>query len=143
MLTYGTALFGIGSLSTPVDGAKEDGPQSKNSTGTFWSTLIHRAGRSPAALGRAILKAVVESGGADDLPGKVRTSAIVYVGTVHQLKGLEADHVVIAALDEGRFPHENEDSPEGRFVWYVALTRARTSLGYLLALGNSMYLPRG
>jgi len=49
---------------------------------------------------------------------------------------------VIVALGPDRFPYKGLDSPEGRFVWYVALTRAKFSLGYLLAEGNDLYLPR-
>jgi len=76
-----------------------------------------------------------------DLPGERRDRAVIYVGTVYQLKGLEADHIVIASLGDGRFPYRGVDTPEDRFVWYVALTRAKKTLGYVLAPGNDLYLP--
>jgi DNA helicase-2/ATP-dependent DNA helicase PcrA len=53
--------------------------------------------------------------------------------TVHAAKGLEFDHVFVAGLEAGLFPHSRsldsaEDLEEERRLFYVALTRARQSL---------------
>jgi DNA helicase-2/ATP-dependent DNA helicase PcrA len=51
--------------------------------------------------------------------------------TVHAAKGLEFDHVFIAGLEQGLFPHERDgdatdaEREEERRLFYVALTRAR------------------
>ncbi|MCG8569752.1 MAG: UvrD-helicase domain-containing protein [Spirochaetes bacterium] len=53
--------------------------------------------------------------------------------TVHNSKGLEFDHVIIAGLEDGLFPHqnsvvENGSEEEERRLFYVAITRARKTL---------------
>ena len=49
--------------------------------------------------------------------------------TVHQVKGLEFDHVFLVGLNEGQFPlYRTEDMEEEKRLFYVALTRARQSL---------------
>jgi DNA helicase-2/ATP-dependent DNA helicase PcrA len=54
------------------------------------------------------------------------------VMTVHRAKGLEFDHVWIAGVDEGLFPHARSvregSEPEERRLAYVAVTRARRTL---------------
>ena len=50
----------------------------------------------------------------------------VVLSTVHRVKGMEWDHVVVLGADAGRFPHRlAEDLEEERRVFHVALTRAR------------------
>jgi len=54
--------------------------------------------------------------------------------TVHSAKGLEFQNVFIVGLEEGTFPHQNslnspEEIEEERRLMYVAMTRARKSLG--------------
>ena len=50
--------------------------------------------------------------------------------TVHQVKGLEFDHVFLVGLNEGQFPlYRTEDMEEEKRLFYVALTRARLSIG--------------
>ncbi|MEY3020107.1 MAG: hypothetical protein RLZZ272_1091, partial [Actinomycetota bacterium] len=50
----------------------------------------------------------------------------VVLSTVHRVKGMEWDHVVVLGVDAGRFPHRlAEDLEEERRVLHVALTRAR------------------
>ncbi len=53
--------------------------------------------------------------------------------TVHQAKGLEFDHVVVAGLRKGEFPiyrkvEKAGEAEEERRLFYVAITRARQSL---------------
>ncbi|WP_273225151.1 ATP-dependent helicase [Geosporobacter ferrireducens] len=65
----------------------------------------------------------------------------VFLSTIHSAKGLEFDHVYIIDLIDGQFPtasssadHEAGDSTaleEERRLFYVAMTRARTSLQLL------------
>ena len=54
------------------------------------------------------------------------------VMTVHRAKGLEFDHVWIAGLEEGVFPHGRSvregSEPEERRLAYVAVTRAKRTL---------------
>jgi DNA helicase-2/ATP-dependent DNA helicase PcrA len=52
--------------------------------------------------------------------------------SVHAAKGLEFDHVFLAGLEEGIFPHSRsvgaDDQEEERRLMYVALTRARRTI---------------
>lgn len=59
-----------------------------------------------------------------------RAGPRVSLMTVHAAKGLEFDHVFVAGLEEGLFPHSRStqsayDVEEERRLLYVALTRAR------------------
>ncbi|MTV24795.1 ATP-dependent DNA helicase UvrD2 [Nitriliruptoraceae bacterium ZYF776] len=50
----------------------------------------------------------------------------VTLSTVHRVKGLEWDHVVVVAANDGLFPHRlSEDVEEERRVFHVAITRCR------------------
>ena len=62
-----------------------------------------------------------------------RQGPSVAMMTVHAAKGLEFDHVFVAGMEEGLFPHSRSvDSPadmeEERRLMYVALTRARRTV---------------
>lgn len=49
--------------------------------------------------------------------------------TAHASKGLEFDHVLLADVQEGIFPHGEEgQEAEERRLFYVALTRAKKAL---------------
>jgi DNA helicase-4 len=71
--------------------------------------------------------------------------------TIHQSKGLEADHVIVVGLDRGGFPSIKQDDPilrlampdaepfayaEERRLFYVALTRARKSVMLIARTGR-------
>ena len=60
------------------------------------------------------------------------------VTTLHSLKGLEADHVILVDLDEGKFNLSNEFTQEdtNRHLLYVGMTRATTSLTMMSATDN-------
>ncbi|HSK23078.1 MAG TPA: HRDC domain-containing protein [Egicoccus sp.] len=50
----------------------------------------------------------------------------VMLSTVHRVKGMEWDHVVVFAASAGLFPHRlSEDVEEERRVFHVAITRGR------------------
>jgi len=66
--------------------------------------------------------------------------------TVHAAKGLEFDHVFIAGLEDGLFPHttvgggdEKLRLEEERRLFYVALTRARKKIYLSLAFFRTIF----
>jgi DNA helicase-2/ATP-dependent DNA helicase PcrA len=65
--------------------------------------------------------------GASSQPGGVVLSS------VHRVKGLEWDHVLVFGADRGTMPHELSDDPEEeRRVFHVAITRGRESVTVLV-----------
>jgi len=53
----------------------------------------------------------------------------IVLSTVHKVKGMEWDHVIVVGADQGRFPHRlADDLEEERRVFHVAITRAREHL---------------
>jgi DNA helicase-2/ATP-dependent DNA helicase PcrA len=70
--------------------------------------------------------------------------ASVTLSTLHSAKGLEFDHVFIAGLEEGLFPHNRSlDDPdaieEERRLCYVGMTRARNTLTLTRAVYRRIY----
>jgi DNA helicase-2/ATP-dependent DNA helicase PcrA len=56
----------------------------------------------------------------------------VTLSTVHRVKGLEWDHVLVFGADRGTMPHElSEDIEEERRVFHVAMTRGRKTVTIL------------
>ena len=56
----------------------------------------------------------------------------VMLSTVHRVKGLEWDHVIVFGVDRGSMPHDlAEDVEEERRVFHVAMTRGRESVTIL------------
>ena len=58
---------------------------------------------------------------------------VVSLMTIHYSKGLEFDHVFVAGLEDGIFPHfrsgsSSDDLEEERRLCYVAITRAGKTL---------------
>jgi DNA helicase-2/ATP-dependent DNA helicase PcrA len=64
--------------------------------------------------------------------------------TLHSAKGLEFDHVFIAGMEEGLFPHNRsmtreEDLEEERRLCYVGMTRAKDTLTLTRAVYRRIY----
>jgi len=56
----------------------------------------------------------------------------VMLSTVHRVKGLEWDHVIVFGADRGAMPHDlAEDVEEERRVFHVAMTRGRETVTVL------------
>lgn len=56
----------------------------------------------------------------------------VVLSSVHRVKGLEWDHVIVFGADRGLMPHDlSEDVEEERRVFHVAVTRGRESVTVL------------
>lgn len=69
---------------------------------------------------------------------------VVTLMTVHSAKGLEFDYVFIIGLEEGIFPHtssllSSDELEEERRLCYVAITRAKTKLWLVNAMGRMLY----
>jgi DNA helicase-2/ATP-dependent DNA helicase PcrA len=61
----------------------------------------------------------------------------VMLSTVHRVKGLEWDHVIVFGADRGSMPHElADDVEEERRVFHVALTRGRQTVTVLADEGR-------
>ena len=87
-----------------------------------------------------ILDAAALVSDADDFDGEVTVSLM----TLHAAKGLEFDHVFLAGMEEGLFPHNRSiDSKEGieeeRRLCYVGMTRARRTLTLTRATYRRIY----
>lgn len=80
----------------------------------------------------------------------------VVLSTIHRVKGMEWDHVVVVAANAGLFPHRlAEDPEEERRVFHVAVTRCRVGVDIIadrartspfvaeLATGAEHRAPRG
>jgi DNA helicase-2/ATP-dependent DNA helicase PcrA len=69
--------------------------------------------------------------------------AAITLMTLHSAKGLEFDHVILAGLEEGLFPHSRSRSPdeleEERRLCYVGMTRARDTLTLTRAVYRRIY----
>ncbi len=74
-----------------------------------------------------------------DAEDSVARGPVLYVAVINQVKGMEFDHVIILALDPGRFPYGGEDCEAERCRWWVALSRAIKSAAYLGVPGNDLY----
>jgi superfamily I DNA/RNA helicase len=66
------------------------------------------------------------------MPGEAEAADAVQVMTLHRAKGLEFDHVLLAGLEDGVWPHWQAEQhgaiAEERRLFYVGITRARHSL---------------
>ena len=62
---------------------------------------------------------------ADAIEDYVDTDSMLYVGTVHSVKGLEYDNVYVVGPRSRSWPLNSEDNHN---IFYVAVTRAKTNL---------------
>jgi superfamily I DNA/RNA helicase len=113
-----------------------------------WFAALDRfVDRNPTGATLADHLATLDADDVDDLWTVDRddTDEGVQVLTIHQAKGLEFDHVVVPALEEGRFPVVGRASALGgtpadaaaeeRRLLYVALTRARHTVALTATVG--------
>jgi superfamily I DNA/RNA helicase len=98
----------------------------RGTAGEAWEKLLLAAGPSGDVV------AFCDRAALADAPGGSAAPDAVPVMTLHQAKGLEFDHVLLAGLEEGVWPHwaaeQNGALAEERRLFYVGLTRARRSL---------------
>jgi DNA helicase-2/ATP-dependent DNA helicase PcrA len=82
---------------------------------------------------------------ASDVDGYEARENAVTLMTIHNAKGLEFDHVFIAGMEEGLFPHARATSgdergiEEERRLCYVGITRARQELSLLRAVRRHVF----
>ncbi|MEX1126661.1 MAG: ATP-dependent DNA helicase UvrD2 [Acidimicrobiia bacterium] len=68
-----------------------------------------------------------------DRLGAATSTEGVTLSTVHRVKGLEWDHVLVFGADRGSMPHElSDDIEEERRVFHVAVTRGRRTVSILV-----------
>lgn len=94
--------------------------------GAAWAAALHAAEQAGSVAAYCDSVALDEAAAADATPDAVP------VMTVHRAKGLEFDHVALAGLEAGLWPHYQAEQhgtmPEERRLFYVGLTRARHTL---------------
>jgi ATP-dependent DNA helicase RecQ len=131
------------SLETPMVDVDEIQKWLANKTsGPIWrdlKTLFERLGMELGA------KSVSTKDALSWIGGWGREQAAINEGltlvTAHSAKGLEFDHVVV--MDDGWAAGRQEDQNESRRLYYVAMTRARTSLSLLEGTTRHPFLPEG
>ena len=108
--------------------------------GAWHEALASFVARNPGACSVADYLDTLTDDDADDtwVADREDAAAAVHVLTVHQAKGLEFRHVVVPALEEGRFPalSPGGDAAEERRLLYVALTRAEETVTLTATLGT-------
>lgn len=75
---------------------------------------------------------------------EARKPANFEIITIHKSKGLEFDHVIVFGVAEHILPHRENDFDEEVRILYVALTRAKQSVGFVAWEKNesrSAFLP--
>jgi DNA helicase II / ATP-dependent DNA helicase PcrA len=76
-------------------------------------------------------------------PEKEGDTEYVSLMTIHAAKGLEFECVWVAGVEEGLLPHirsvEEKNVEEERRLWYVAMTRAKTSLMLTVSESRESY----
>lgn len=132
-------------LAAPTPADVEGG----RAVGAWHEALTRFVERNPSAATVGSYLDTVAEDEADDpwLSDAEDAAPAVAVLTVHQAKGLEFDHVVVPALEEGRFPvvaqcsglgsvTAEDAAAEERRLLYVALTRARRSVTLTATVGT-------
>ncbi len=112
---------GLGRAADLLDGTRTGG---SGSHGDDLDALEQVAALHPDPVGfEPWLRAVLDAAP----PGA--TTRGVTVSTIHRVKGLEWDHVVVHGVDDGLLPHRlSDDVEEERRVLHVAVTRCRHSV---------------
>lgn len=108
--------IGLGGAMTLLDGSKggQSGSQLDDLDALMQVADLHP---EPATFGRWLRGILEESRSSEDG---------VTLSTVHRVKGMEWDRVVVAGVNEGLLPHRlAEDEEEERRVLHVAITRGR------------------
>ena len=106
-----------------LDGLQEG---SDTASGLAWAAALELADQAGS------VSAFCEAAALGDSPGEADGPDGVQVMTLHKAKGLEFDHVFLAGLEEGVWPHWQAEQhgalAEERRLFYVGLTRARHTL---------------
>ena len=114
---------GLGEAMSLLDGSGR-GPSGSAHTddlAALEQLAVHHP--APATFGRWLRGALEQPGSTDG----------VTLSSVHRVKGLEWDHVVVAPVVDGLVPHRlAEDVEEERRVLHVAVTRGRRSVTVLV-----------
>ena len=124
--TRKAAMEGIMAGELPETFLKERAAEAwRGSDGAWYALNMPEKSRKPLALAWNIYKRD---------PELLRSEPKVIVGTIHSIKGGEADHVYLFPDIPKRVVDEAEESPEQRDAivrqWYVGMTRARQTLTY-------------
>jgi len=108
--------IGLGGAMTLLDGSKggQSGSQLDDLDALAQVADLHT---EPATFGRWLRGVLEQSRSSEDG---------VTLSTVHRVKGMEWDRVVVAGVNEGLLPHRlAEDEEEERRILHVAITRCR------------------
>jgi len=95
-----------------------------------------------AISGKKHVRSGTSGGGNKQIDGikENASKSCIYLMTIHASKGLEFDHVWIPDCNEKIFPHgsmpDKATVEEERRIFYVAMTRAKKSLGLLYLTGT-------
>ena len=124
---------------------KENTPVSdRNALGDLVESLQGEGTENPEAfLKEYLLNASLSGSQMDTLIKKLDRVPVI---TVHQAKGCEFDTVILAGVDENRFPsfaaRQSGNEDEEKKVFYVAITRAKKRLVLTRSLGEGRYSQR-
>lgn len=114
---------GLGEAMSLLDGSSRSpsGSAHTDDLAALEQLAVHHP--APATFGTWLRDALRQPGSPDG----------VTLSSVHRVKGLEWDHVVVAPVSDGLVPHRlSDDTEEERRVLHVAVTRGRRSVTVLV-----------